>query len=162
MNRLLMILLLTLMSTMARSDELPGVLHWSVDQELELVYDSVYAALEDNRFFVVFEPNIGENLKGFAERWGEDYNRNKLTGLRSMVFCSGWYANQVSNLDPRLLALCPLHLSVYGQGETTHVAFVRPSHVGAGSQAMDLLKELEADVAKAVEQGLAKSKESAE
>jgi uncharacterized protein (DUF302 family) len=161
MNRLLMIMLLMLTSGLARA-ELPGVLHWSVEQDMQRVYTSVYNALEENRFFVVFEPNIGENLKGFAERWGEDYNRNKLSGIRSMVFCNGWYANQVSNLEPQLLALCPLHLSVYGDADTTHVSFVRPSHVGAGSQAMDLLRELETDVVKAIEQGLAQSNGQAE
>ena len=111
MQRLAIILALLLTSTLARA-ELPGILHWSVKQDLQTVYSSVYKALEDNRFFVVFEPDIGSNLAGFAERWGADYNRNKLSGIRPMVFCSAWYANQVSNLEPRLLALCPLHLTV--------------------------------------------------
>ncbi len=110
--------------------------------------------MEKNRFFVVFEPNIGRNLAGFAERWGEDYNRNGLQGIRAMVFCNGWYANQVSNLEPHLLALCPLHLSVYRQGDSTHVVFVRPGLVGKDSKAEALLQELEADVSKAIEQGL--------
>jgi hypothetical protein len=106
------------------------------------------------RFFVVFEPDIGRNLAGFAERWGEDYNRNGLQGIRAMVFCNGWYANQVSNLEPRMLALCPLHLSVYRQGELTHVVFVRPAVVGKDSKAAALLQELESDVSKAIAQGV--------
>ncbi len=40
------------------------------------------------------------------------YNRSKLSAIRSMVFCNGWYANQVSNKDPHMLALCPLHMTL--------------------------------------------------
>jgi uncharacterized protein (DUF302 family) len=147
-------LLVVLAASGAVRAELSGVLHWESGHDLEIVYDSVYKSLEENRFFVVFEPDIGRNLAGFAERWGEDYNRNDLQGIRAMVFCNGWYANQVSNLEPRLLALCPLHLSVYRQGDSTHVVFVRPGLVGKNSKAEALLQELEADVSKAVEQGL--------
>ncbi len=148
-------LLVVLMASGAVRAELQGVLHWESGLELETVYNSVYKSLEEKKFFVVFEPDIGRNLAGFAERWGEDYNRNALQGIRAMVFCNGWYANQVSNLEPRLLALCPLHLSVYRQGDTTHVVFVRPGQVGKDSKAAALLQDLETDVGKAIEQGLA-------
>ena len=143
-----------LVSVASARAELSGVLHWETGADLETVYNSVYKSLEENRFFVVFEPDIGRNLAGFAERWGEDYNRNGLQGIRAMVFCNGWYANQVSNLEPRMLALCPLHLSVYRQGELTHVVFVRPAVVGKDSKAAALLQELESDVSKAIAQGV--------
>ena len=100
------LLILVLLTGFARA-ELPGVLAWEANQDLDTVYKEVYNSLEENRFFVVFEPNIGSNLARFSERWGEDYNRNGLSGIRSMVFCNAWYANQVSNLEPDLLALCP-------------------------------------------------------
>ncbi len=153
MKRFVSLLVLLMATGVVRAD-VPGVLHWDSTLDLETVYNSVYKSLEKNRFFVVFEPNIGRNLAGFAERWGEDYNRNGLQGIRAMVFCNGWYANQVSNLEPHLLALCPLHLSVYRQGDSTHVVFVRPGLVGKDSKAEALLQELEADVSKAIEQGL--------
>ncbi len=105
-------LLLLVLPVQAAAD---SVRQWSSDQDLETVYDSIYKSLEEKRFYVVFEPNIGANLAGFAERWGEDHNRNGLTAIRAMVFCNAWYANQVSNLDPQMLALCPLHLTVYGR-----------------------------------------------
>lgn len=147
-------LLLLLLAVTARAG-LDDVLHWRSDLDLESTYNNVYRSLENNRFYVVFEPNIGRNLAGFAERWGEDYNRNHLDGIRSIVFCNAWYANQVSNLEPRLLALCPLHLTLYRQGDTTHVVFLRPGRVGAGTAAAGLLEELEAAVSAAVQAGLA-------
>ena len=153
MRKLISGVLLLLVSVSAYA-ELPGVQHWSLDSDIETVYEKVYNSLEENRFFVVFEPNIGNNLARFSEKFGDDYNRNGLTAIRSMVFCNAWYANQVSNLEPELLALCPLHVSLYQQDATTHVVFVRPTYVGAGSKAADILQELEADVVKAIQQGV--------
>lgn len=124
---------------------------WSIDQPLDSAYKAIYRHLEENRFYVVFEPDIQSNLKRFAERWGDDYNRNKLEGIRAMVFCNGWYANQVSNADPTLLALCPLHITLIQEQGQTRVLFVRPSQVAAGSKAQSVARELEEDVAKAVD-----------
>jgi len=124
---------------------------WSVDKTLTAVYKVVYQHLESNNFFVVFEPDIQDNLSHFAERWGEDYNRNKLEGIRAMVFCNGWYANQVSNADPDMLAMCPLHITLVQQLGQTRILFVRPSVVAAGSKAQRIARELEDDVFKAVD-----------
>jgi len=118
------------------------------------VYNSVYAALEKNGFYVVFEPNIGKNISGMAKRWGDDYNRNKLESIRSMVFCNGWYANQVSNAEPTMLALCPLHVTVTSKAGITKVLFVRPDYVAKGSAAEKIATELTQDVIKAIEAGL--------
>ena len=147
-------LLIALFSGVALA-ELPGVLRWEVERDMETTYRAVYQALEENRFFVVFEPDIGRNISSFAERWGEDYNRSGLSSIRSMVFCNAGYTNQISNRDPDLLAMCPLHVTLYQQGETTHVVFIRPTYAGRGSgDAMPLLEELEADVSKAIRAGV--------
>ena len=153
MGKIAVLAALLLLTDMARAEQ-PGVLHWQLDQDLETVYGHVYRSLEEKRFFVIFEPNIGRNLAGFSERWGEDYNRSKLTGIRSMVFCNPWYVNQVSNLDPEMLALCPLHISLYEKDGSTHVVFVRLSHVGEGSPAKPLLMELEEALSAAIESGI--------
>ncbi len=134
----------------------PGVQVWQRQAPLEPTYQAVYQALEAHRFFVVFEPDIGKNLGHFADRWGDDYNRNGLEGIRSMVFCNAWYANQVSNQDPGMLALCPLHLTLTHKAGFTRVLFLRPSHAAQGSGAEAIAAELEAGVAEAVEAGLAK------
>jgi uncharacterized protein (DUF302 family) len=128
-----------------------GVMNWEVGKDLDTAYPVIYQALEDNRFYVVFEPDIQKNLAGFAERWGEDYNRNALEGIRAMVFCNGWYANQVSNADPGMMALCPLHITLIQQAGKTRVLFVRPTHVAAGSDAEAIAGELEQAVADAIE-----------
>jgi len=134
--------------------ELPGVLRWDVEQDYNRVYREVYRSLEDRQFFVIFEANIGRNLRGFAARWGDNYNRNGLDEIRSMVFCNIAYTNQLSNQDPGMLSLCPLHLTIIQQGRTTSVLFTRPTHVGQGSAAIPLPKTIESEVSKAVESGI--------
>jgi hypothetical protein len=134
----------------------PGVLVWQRQAPLEPTYKALNQALEAHRLFVVFEPDIGKNLRRFAERWGEDYNRNGLEGIRAMVFCNAWYANQVSNQDPEMLALCPLHLTLTHKAGLTRVLFLRPTHAAQGSGGEAIAAELEAAVIEAVEAGLAK------
>ena len=124
---------------------------WHIDKDLETSYDVVYKSLENNRFFVAFEPDIQGNISGFAERWGDDYNRNQLEGIRAMVFCNGWYANAVSNADPDMLALCPLHITLIQKDGATRVLFVRPSMVAEGSKAVSVATEIEQGVVKAID-----------
>ena len=135
--------------------ELPGVRHWTLEADLEIAYKNVYRSLENNNMFVIFEADIGRSLAGFAPQWGANYNRNRLQGPRSMMFCDAWYVNEISNIDPQLLSFCPMHLTFYRQDNTTHIVFTRPTHVGKLSAAAGLLEGLEAKVSAAVEAGIA-------
>jgi uncharacterized protein (DUF302 family) len=131
-----------------------GVFELTVDKPISAVYDKVYKSLEDARFYVVLEPDIGKNLSGFAERWGDQYNRNKLSSIKSMVFCNGWYANQVSNKDTRMLAFCPLRMTLYEKDGKTTALFARPTVIAADSPALEILTELEYEVIAAIKQGM--------
>lgn len=126
----------------------------SVDKPVDEVYSAVYSALEEARFFVVFEADIGGNLAGFAERWGDDFNRSELSAIRSIVFCNGWYANQVSNLDPAMLGFCPLHVTLIEKNTSTTVLFNRPSVAAGDSPAQPALREVEDGVIAAIKQAL--------
>jgi uncharacterized protein (DUF302 family) len=132
----------------------PNVFIYSSDVPITEVYDRVYKSLEDAGFYVVFEPDIGKNLKKFAERWGDQYNRSKLSAIRSMVFCNGWYANQVSNKDPSMLALCPLHMTMIEKDGSTTALFARPTVIAADSPARGILQELESEVITAIKTGM--------
>ena len=131
----------------------PSVYVKKVKGEFSATYKKVFTALENNGYFVVFEPNIGKNLSNFAQRWGKNYNKNDLEAIRSMVFCNAWYANEVSNMDPDMLALCPLHITLTHKKGVTSILFVRPSQIAADSPAKKVVTELELDVIRAVEQG---------
>jgi len=129
----------------------PFIYDRTVKGEMKEVYQKIFTALENNGYFVLFEPNIGKNLSHFAKRWGENYNKNKLDDIRSMVFCNGWYANKISNIDPSLLALCPLRLTLYTKNKETHILFLRPGKVAGNSKAQKVAKELEDDIIKTIE-----------
>jgi hypothetical protein len=146
-----------------------GAPAWASDAIFQRTYDApmaqtyrhVYEQLEANRFFVVFEPNIGSNLAGFSERWGKDYNRSGLTGIRSMVFCNAWYANAVGNADPAMLALCPMHVTLTEKDNRTTVLFTRPSIIAAGSAAVSIATEIEQVIIRALEQPMQDAEQTA-
>jgi uncharacterized protein (DUF302 family) len=129
----------------------PGtVFERNIRRDAGLVYKQLFTALENNGYFVVFETNIGKNLSRFAQRWGDDYNKNKLESIRSLIFCNGWYANQVSNADPKMLALCPMHITVIHKEGVTSILYVRPGQVAKNSAASKIAEELERDVLRVI------------
>ena len=129
----------------------PLVYDRTVSVEMDEVYKNIFTTLENNGYFVLFESNIGKNLSHFAKRWGKDYNKNDLKSIRSMMFCNGSYANQISNIDPSMLAICPLRITFYSKDKETHILFVRPGKIAETSKAHKIAKELEDDVIRTIE-----------
>ena len=152
MTRLLTALLL-LLATTASADN--GIYTKTTEAPTDNVYTEVYKALENERFWVVFEANIGENIKRFAEKWGEEYNRSGLTAMRSMVVCNGWWANAVSNADPKMVALCPLRVNIIAKDGVTSVLFARPGVFAGSSPAKDIIAEIETKIIAAIDSGVA-------
>ena len=149
-----LILLLALASANALAES-PAVYEKSFDQNLDAAYPRVYKALEGNGFKVVYEIDMQENLTKFAEKNAlKDFNLNKLEGIKSMVFCNGPLAVKISNADPAMLALCPLHLTLTQKAGRVTVLFARPGVIAKGSKAEAPAKELEEKVIKAIESGL--------
>ncbi|VAW91549.1 hypothetical protein MNBD_GAMMA23-1046 [hydrothermal vent metagenome] len=132
----------------------PLVFVHKVKGKMNKVYKRLFTALENNGYYVIFEPNIGRNLAHFSKRWGKDYNKNKLDSIRSMVFCNGWYANKISNEDPNMLALCPLHVTLIHKKGYTSVLFVKPGLVSQGSAANSVALELEQDVIRIIRESV--------
>ena len=153
-NLLLLWVLMFSVSSVFADTRNNGVYIQQVDKPLSGVYDRVYKSLEEARFFVVFEPNIGANLASFSTKWGDDYNQNNLAEIRSMVFCNGWYANKVSNLDPNMLGFCPLHITLIEREGKTTVLFNRPGVIAQNSPAKELLLTIESEVIAAIQLGL--------
>ena len=152
MTRLLTALLLLLATTATASN---GIYKKNTQAPTDKVYTEVYKALENERFWVVFEANIGENIEGFADKWGEEYNRSGLTAMRSMVVCNGWWANAVSNADPDMVALCPLHVNIIAKDGVTSVLFARPGAFANSSPAREVIEEIETKIIGAIDSGVA-------
>lgn len=153
MRKLSLLLLLLFTSFTTLADPSP-IFKAEAKAPVEQVYDAVYASLEEARFWVVFEANIGANLERMEERLGDSYNTNKLEAIRSMVVCNAWYANKVANADPDLLALCPLRVSVIHKEGISSVLFVRPSVAAANSPGLPLIQEIEDIIVKAINQAV--------
>jgi hypothetical protein len=133
----------------------PGILRLEARAPMGVTYEAVYAALEEARFWVVFEADLGTNLATFAARWGEELNRNALGGIRSIVVCNAWYANQAGNADPDLLALCPLRVNLVEKDGVTRVLFARPTVTAAGSPGIAVVEEVEGAIEAALLAGVA-------
>ncbi len=103
------------------------------------MYKKVYAALENKHLWVVFEANMGERIKGLKKKPGDDYNHNKLGGIKVLVVCNGFYANDVSSVDTKMLALNPQHVTVLRKPGVTEALYARPAIVGKGSPAEPVL-----------------------
>lgn len=155
MDRLIRFSLLVLLSMGSRSwAETSTVFEITVNKPISEVYGNVQASFEDSRFFIVDELNIGKNLSNFSEKWGDDYNQSGLSAIRSIVFCNGWYANQVSNKDPEMLGLCPLHLTLIEKDGKTTALFNRPTIIARNSPAHDLFAEIEQEVIELIKKGM--------
>ena len=149
-----LILLFALVSANALAES-SNVYEKSFDQNLDTAYPRVYKALEGNGFKVVYEIDMQENLTKFAAKNAvKDFNLNKLEGIKSMVFCNGPLAVKISNADPAMLGLCPLHLTLTQKAGRVTVLFVRPGVIAQGSKAEAPAKELEDKVIDAIESGL--------
>ena len=148
--KLLVTLLVFAFPCTAGGDDPPLVLVFEVRKPFAEAYQEIHAALEEARFYVIFEANIGKNLARNAERWGEDYTRNGFEHIKSLVICNPWYANQALNLDPRFMGMCPLTVGVVHRQGLTTVYFRRLTNL-AGSRAEDLLWEVENTIISAIE-----------
>lgn len=155
MPRILIVLLLLMSANLFAES---SIFKAQTQMPMDEVHQAVYQALEKERLWVVFEADIGRNLQNMAKRLGDNYNRNQLQGLRTMVVCNPWYANEVSNLDPAMLALCPLRLAIYREADVSTVLFARPSIHAQGSAALPVIMELEQTVISAIKSAVSNKK----
>ena len=118
---------------------------------MDETYQAVYRALEEARFWVVFEADMGAQMARFAAEWGDDYNRNGLEAIRTMVACNAWWTNRVANADPDMLAFCPLRVALTHKSGVTRVMFERPTLMAADSPALPVMEEIEAELKAAVD-----------
>jgi len=122
----------------------------NVESEFDPLYDRTYKSLEDSNFYVVRELNIGATMKKNRKHWGENYNKNGFEEVRTLVLCNVWYANEVLNLDPDLIALCPLAVALLHKAGRTTIVYARRAPFAEGSAAHDILSEVDSKIIKAI------------
>jgi uncharacterized protein (DUF302 family) len=126
----------------------------TVNKPMLQVYPNMLSSIDESRFYLFLELNIGKNLSNFSEKWGDDYNQSGLSAIRSIVFCNGWYANQVSNKDPKMLGLCPLHITLIEKDGKTTALFNRPTVTSKSSPAHEIVVKIEQEVIKMIKNGM--------
>lgn len=150
-KKIIILFLMLSSSLISAGEDQNAIYSISAEKSGEEVYQSVYKSLEESRFYVIFEANIGKNLARNAERWGDEYNKNKFEFVKSMVVCNPYYTNQVMNLAPEMMALCPLTITVMHKEGSSTVLFRRLTPIGKGSDAEDVLWEVENTIITAIE-----------
>tara|TARA_R110000782_G_scaffold245878_3_gene332580 strand:+ start:1338 stop:1811 length:474 start_codon:yes stop_codon:yes gene_type:complete len=150
-KKIIILLLIFFSSFVVAEENQSAIYSISVEKPGEGVYQSVYKSLEEARFYVIFEANIGKNLARNAERWGDEYNKNKFEFVKAMVVCNPYFTNQVMNLDPDMMALCPLNITVLSKAGKSTVLFKKLTPVAKGSPAEDILWEIENTIITAIE-----------
>lgn len=145
----LFILMLLAMATVSAQEQ--TVYRKDVNYNLETTYKLLYKAMKDNKFYVLFAARISDQMARFAKRWGDDYNRQQLSGIRNMVLCNIWYTNQVANADPDMLALCPLRVAVVEKDGKSRILFARPTVMAKGSAAAPVITQVENEIISIIE-----------
>lgn len=133
----------------------PGIVRMETPLQVEAAYERVYKALEQARFWVVHEVDLGERMAHQAEAWGANYNRNRVGGVRVLAFGNLEWANALANADPDLFALYPLHLAVYERDGTSVLVLPRLAAAARGTAGESRARELDAEVRRILEDALA-------
>jgi len=117
------------------------------------VYPKIMASFENAHLIVVSEIDILAKFKaaGLPETFGTNFNTNKLTGIKAIIACNGWFGNEVANADPKMMAFCPVRVTLIEEDGKTTVTYVRATVANKESKAYPTLKKLEAKVIQAIE-----------
>jgi uncharacterized protein (DUF302 family) len=125
----------------------------TLNEKTDSVYPKLMASLAKNHLMVVSEINILEKFKkaGLPAKFGKEFNTNNLTAIRAIIACNGYFGNYIANSDPKMMALCPVRLTVLENNGKTMIVFVKPTTVSADSKAANMVAKLEAKVISAIE-----------
>jgi len=120
---------------------------------LSKVYPKIMASFDSTHLVVVSEIDILAKFKaaGLPKKFGKKFNTNNLTGIKAIIACNGWYGNAVANADPKMMAFCPVRVTLIEEDGKTSVMYVRATVAPKSSKAYPTLESLDAKVIKAIE-----------
>lgn len=113
-----------------------------LNEPIELVYPMVLEALNNNGFIVAHSINVSENYKRYESEWG-GINKYKITEVRSLSVCNLKFSYEIRNKDPKMLGLCPMHLTLYETQGKTHIIMLLPSFMAQNSPVKGLALKVE-------------------
>ncbi len=122
----------------------------SVNEDFRSALHSIKKTLEDQHLYIISKADISGTLASMKRKLGKDYNKRGYDVAKSIIFCNPFYANDVMNTDPDMMALCPLKMMLMTKNGTTTALFVLPSKLAGNSPAKNILLEVENRVKKAL------------
>ena len=103
-------------------------------------------SLEAQHLFIIAKADISGTLARMKGKLGKAYNKRGYDKVKSIIFCNPFYANDVLNSDPDMMALCPLKIMLLEKNGTTTALFVRPTALSGKSPAGKTLSTVERKV----------------
>jgi len=127
-----------------------GIYKVSVKEDFPSALHTLKKTLEDQGLYIISKADISGTLKRMKGKLGKEYNKRGYSKVQSIIFCNPFYANDVLNLDPDMMALCPLKIMLLEKNGKTTALFVPPTIIAKKSPAKKVLKEVEEKVKKAL------------
>jgi len=143
----ILILTLTFSTSLLGSSAIYKV---SLKEDFSSALHTLKKTLEKQNLFIISKADISGTLERMKGKLGKAYNKRGYTKAQSIIFCNPFYANDVLNLDPEMMALCPLKIMLLEKNGKTTALFVLPSVFAKKSPARKLLNEVEKKVKKAL------------
>lgn len=123
---------------------------------IEKVEKNMLAKFQAENLIVAWQLDILEEFekRGLVKKLGENYNKAKLSNVKTMIACNGIIGNEIINTDPAMMAYCPIRITLTEKEGKTTVLYVRPTSAPKDSKAYPTLQKLEAKVTKAIEDSM--------
>ncbi|WP_310441844.1 DUF302 domain-containing protein [Sulfurimonas sp.] len=102
-------------------------------------------AVKKNHMNVLYELDLIKKFKdaGYAKKFGADFNKNKLTAATTILLCNGYIGNQISNIDPEMMSLCPIKVSIISDGKSTKIIYTKYTGASTDREIAALLNTLD-------------------
>lgn len=116
-----------------------------VHESFDSYYPKLKAAIKKNHMNIIYELDLIKQFKdkGYSEKFGSEFNKNKLDGVKTLLICNGYVGNQISNLNPAMMALCPIRLTIIQDSRKLTVTFLRHDSINAPQEVKSLLTTLD-------------------
>jgi hypothetical protein len=121
-----------------------------VDEPIEALYPLIVNTLNGSEYVIAHSINVSENYKRYENKW-RGSNKFKITEVRSLIICNLKFSYAIRDMDPRMLGLCPMHLTLYESKGKTHILLNLPSYLAANSPAYELAAKEEKKLIKIIE-----------
>ncbi len=128
-----------------------GVYTRTVHQGMAVTMKALSRSLAMHHFKIVMKMDIGKKV-AFAHRklHFAHYNMNHLSDVRTIIFCNPVMFNALTNADPDMAAICPLHVTLTTKQGWTTIQYARAGYIAAGTPAEGVARRIESTVVSAI------------